>query len=329
MPLWRRLAQRTADWLLLKGATPVRRLLLIAGRERAPRLPELVQIEATNLCNARCVHCPRDRVTREQGIMGMALFRRIVDDAASLGIPRVKLHFYGEPLIDRRIADKVRYAKSRGVPEVWFTSNGSLLDEAAARALVEAGLDSLTVSMDAASSETYERIHPGLRYDRVFANIEALVRIRGEAGGTRPKLTLSFVRQPGSESDRVFAAKWGSVADWLEFDDAHNWTGALGGRPCVRFPCYKPWLNFTVLWDGRVALCCADFDGRVIVGDVRVSSITEVWNGEAFRAARRAHLESRGPAICSGCDLPKRDSPRWVRKLAGPLHARPPIGTGA
>jgi radical SAM protein with 4Fe4S-binding SPASM domain len=70
-----------------------------------------------------------------------------------------------------------------------------------------------------------------------------------------------------------------------------------------------------VLWDGRVSLCCADFDGRHILGDLRTSTIEEIWNGPAYRAVRRQQLENGGPEICRSCDLPKKDSPLWVKRL--------------
>ena len=70
-----------------------------------------------------------------------------------------------------------------------------------------------------------------------------------------------------------------------------------------------------MLWDGRVSLCCADFDGRTVLGDLSTSSIKEIWNAEPYRARPAAHLESGGPDICRSCDLPKKDSPLWVTKL--------------
>ncbi|MGE5361952.1 MAG: hypothetical protein ACM3NQ_23295, partial [Bacteroidales bacterium] len=70
--------------LLLNRAKTVRRLLLARGRDRAP-LPEIVQIEATNHCNASCVFCPRDEMTRKKGIMDMPLFCSVVDQCAQLG----------------------------------------------------------------------------------------------------------------------------------------------------------------------------------------------------------------------------------------------------
>ena len=51
----------------------------------------------------------------------------------------------------------------------------------------------------------------------------------------------------------------------------------------MNFPCYRQWLTFTVLWDGRVSLCCADFDGREILGDLRTSTIEDVWNNDRYR----------------------------------------------
>ncbi len=312
----RRTTRRTIEGVLARRARLVRRVLLAAGRDRAP-LPEIIQIESTNLCNARCVFCPRDLMERKQGIMDMALYRRIVDESAALGIRSVRLHNYGESLIDRQIVEKIRYAKDRGIAEVGLISNGSLLGEPLARAIVDAGLDAINISVDAAGKEAFERTRVGLKYDRVMDNIEGLVRVRRERGAARPKLILSFVRQDNSEDERAFIEKWRRIADKVHVTDLHNWAGTLNSRSSVRFPCYRPWLTFTVLWDGRVSLCCADFDGKVILGDLRTQSIADVWNGALFRGARRAHLEHGGPDICQACDLPKKDSPLWVQKLVG------------
>lgn len=305
-----------AERTLLRAARPIRRLLLATGRDRAVALPEIVQIEGTNICNAKCVFCPRDEMDRKQGVMDMALFRKIVDECAALGIQHVRLHNYGEPFIDRQLVEKTRYAKQRGIPEVGMISNGSLITEEAARGLIEAGLDAINISVDAAGREVFEATRIGLKYDKVIGNIERLVRIRAEMGRRRPKLILSFVRQGQSDEEQAFIEHWRHIADKIHITDLHNWAGTLNQKSDVRFPCYRPWLTFTVLWDGRVSLCCADFDGREILGDARSSSIKEIWSSEAYRRVRREHLESGGPAICRTCDLPRKDSPLWITKLA-------------
>jgi hypothetical protein len=309
-------ARKVAENLLRGQAKPVRRLLLATGRERAPIWPEIVQIESTNICNAKCVFCPRDEMHRRQGVMAFDLFKKIVDECVELGITHVRVHNYGEPFIDRRLVEKVRYAKEQGIKEVGMISNGSLITDAVARGMIEAGLDAINISVDAAGKDVFESTRVGLKYDKVIANIERIVRIRTALEQRRPKLILSFVRQNNSADEQAFIEHWKRIADKIHITDLHNWAGTLNRESDVNFPCYRPWLTFTVLWDGRVSLCCADFDGRTVLGDLKTSTIREIWNAEPYRQARRMHLESGGPDICRSCDLPRKDSPLWVTKLS-------------
>jgi MoaA/NifB/PqqE/SkfB family radical SAM enzyme len=315
MSILKRGARKAAETVLLRNAAGVRKLLLATGRAEAPRLPEIVQIESTNICNAKCVFCPRDEMHRKQGVMDMALFRKIVDECAELGIAHVRVHNFGEPFIDPTLIEKVRYAKSRGIPQVGMITNGSLLTEAAARNVIEAGLDAINVSLDAEGKDVFEKTRLFLKYDKVIGNVEGFIRIREELGSRRPKLILSFVRQNNSEEEQAFIRHWSRIADKVHINDLHNWAGTLSQAGAGAYPCYRPWLTFTVLWDGRASLCCADFDGREILGDLRVSTIREIWNSPAYVGVRNAHLSDGGPTICTSCDLPKKDSPLWVTKL--------------
>jgi hypothetical protein len=308
--------RRGAERLLKANAKPVRRILLATGRDRASRLPDIVQIESTNLCNAKCVFCPRDEMHRRQGIMDMDLYKKIVDECAALGITHVRMHNYGEAFLDRQLVEKVRYAKDKGIAEVGLISNGSLITEEIAAGMIDAGLDAINISVDASGKDTFERTRVNLKYDTVIDNIRNLVRLRNERGRKRPKLILSFVRQDNSADEQAFIREWSQVADKVHITDLHNWAGTLNATSEVNYPCYRLWLTFTVLWDGRVSLCCADFDGRNVLGDLRTSTIAQIWNAPAYRAVRRQHLESGGPEICRSCDLPKKDSPLWVTKLA-------------
>src|SRR5687768_18405858 len=192
-----RLRRATED-VLRSQAKPIKRLMLATGRDRSPIMPEIVQIESTNICNAKCVFCPRDEMHRRQGIMSLDLYKKIVDECVELGITHVRVHNYGEPFVDRKLVEKVRYAKEKGIREVGMISNGSLITEEVARGMIEAGLDAINISVDAAGKEVFESTRIGLKYDKVIANIERLVRIRAELGRRRPKLILSFVRQNNS-----------------------------------------------------------------------------------------------------------------------------------
>ena len=310
-----RTARKSVERLLLANAKPLRSLMLRTGRDKAAHWPDIVQIESTNLCNAKCVFCPRDEMHRRQGVMDFDLYRKVVDECAALGITHVRVHNYGEPFLDKQLVEKVRYAKSKGIAEVGMISNGSLITEELARGMIEAGLDAINISVDASGKEVFESTRIHLKYDDVIRNIRTLARLRNESGRTHPKLILSFVRQNNSAEESAFIKEWSQVADKIHITDLHNWAGTLNAKSDVQFPCYRLWLTFTVLWDGRVSMCCADFDGRHVFGDLKSQTIAEVWNSPLYRAARRQHLESGGPEICRSCDLPKKDSPLWIKKL--------------
>src|ERR1700750_2821271 len=180
-------ARRAVEAVLRREANPIRRLLLATGRDRAPALPEIVQIESTNMCNAKCVFCPRDEMHRKQGVMSFELFRKIVYECAELGITHVRVHNYGEPFMDRLLVAKVRYAKSKGIKEVGMISNGSLITETVARAMVDAGLDAINISVDAAGKEVFDSPRLGLNSDKVIANTRGAGAGPGRVGPEAPE----------------------------------------------------------------------------------------------------------------------------------------------
>ncbi len=168
--------------------------------------------------------------------MTFDLFRKVVDECAELGITHVRVHNYGEPFVDRQLVEKVRYAKQKGIQEVGMISNGSLITEDVARGMVEAGLDAINISVDASGKEVFESTRIGLKYDKVIANIERLVRIRAELGKRRPKLILSFVRQNNSLDEQAFIEHWRGIADKIHITDLHNWAGTLNVESDVQLP---------------------------------------------------------------------------------------------
>ncbi len=234
---------------------------------------------------------------RRQGIMDMALFTKVVDECAELGIEHVRMHNYGEPFVDRQLVDKVRYAKQRGIPQVGMISNGSLITEAAARGMIEAGLDAINISVDASGKETFEKTRVGLKYDKVIGNVERLLALRDAAGTRRPKLILSFVRQNNSEDEHAFIEHWRKRADKIHITDLHNWAGTLNQKSDVNYPCYRP---------------VADVHGALGRPGVAV-----------LRGLRRPHHSRRPADVDHRRDLEFRSVPRRAPRAPrkrGPRH---------
>ena len=229
-------------------------------------------------------------------------FRRIIDECAHERCRQVHLHNFGEPLLDKNLEDRVRYAKKAGIEKVKIFSNGAMLTEDRAKGLIEAGLDEIKVSMDGATREEFERIRTPLKYDVVVENIRRLAAYRNEAG-SRLRIKFACVSTSDKESTIQSLEK---IVDRFSFGKIHNWNGeeSSGNRVGIRKPCSRLWRTFTILADSRVALCCLDYDGKIILGRVdEEHSIRSIFNSPAYSRLRILHRTARQAEIslCRNC----------------------------
>src|ERR1041384_234220 len=102
--------------------------------------------------------------------MSWKLFTTIVDQIPNL--QRAVLHGVGEPMLVKNLPKMVRYLKDRGT-YVLFNTNGTVLNEKNGRAMIEAGLDELRVSLDAASAASYRAIRGKDYFNRIPKNVRA------------------------------------------------------------------------------------------------------------------------------------------------------------
>ncbi|MGH9389754.1 MAG: SPASM domain-containing protein, partial [Vicinamibacteria bacterium] len=68
------------------------------------------------------------------------------------------------------------------------------------------------------------------------------------------------------------------------------------------FACRAPWDSVVIFWDGRVGLCCQDYDAKVVIGDTKSESLRSIWNGEAMVEIRRRFTRlDFGNPLCAKC----------------------------
>jgi radical SAM protein with 4Fe4S-binding SPASM domain len=291
--------RRSSDALLSKIACRIVGGALQASRRAFPRV---VRIETTNACNARCTICPHSASSRPITRMDETLFVRLIDECASSGCREIHLHNFGEPLMDKRLEQRINYAKNRGIKKVKIFSNGSLLDRARAKRLLDAGLDEIKISIDGASKEEFERIRVPLKFETVIENTVELVALRNVA-----RSPLKVLVTCCSTSDKQASMQpLKNVVDGFFFCKIHNWGGIeqTNGRKRIRKPCSRLWRNLTVLASGDVSLCCLDYDGQYLLGRLdENTTIREIWNNHAYRQARLWHKQGRQDQIplCANC----------------------------
>ena len=214
MPPWARVvefAPLAVGAALLAGQTVPRapvggpRRMTIPAADSRPPLPRSLYIETTSRCNSLCETCILTFGGREpQKDLRWGQFRTIVDQFPVL--ERVLLHGIGEPLLNRELPRMISHLKTRGAT-VLFNSNAITLSPKMGRALVDAGLDELRVSLDASSRDTYARIRGVDAFDKVVENLERLAAVKGELAAPRPAsvalahgLEGQHRRDPGSRA---------------------------------------------------------------------------------------------------------------------------------
>ena len=174
-----------------------------------------IYIEVTAECNFSCITCIRHSWSDAMGQMSSRVFERVV--ASFDGLPDLRtIHFggFGEPLTHPEILAMINRCKSMGYT-VEMITNGSLLKETMALALIDAGLDYLFVSLDGSDSESYETIRPGANFEEVVGNIKQLQRLKKEQKSVFPRIGIEFVATKANFSRLPFMRK---VVDELNAD---------------------------------------------------------------------------------------------------------------
>jgi MoaA/NifB/PqqE/SkfB family radical SAM enzyme len=168
----------TAEGLMVRPADPVLSRLYV---------------EPTSLCNLTCRTCVRHSWEEPIGTMAMSTYGRLL--AGARGVPSLKkISFwgFGEPLMHPQIVEMVAMAHRLKV-KTELISNALLLDRRLAIDLVDVGLDTLVVSVDGASAESYADVRSGADLGLVKQNIAILQEVRNEAPRRNPEIGLEYV----------------------------------------------------------------------------------------------------------------------------------------
>ncbi len=182
---------------LQTGIEGIRRLFYLI-----PSQPEVAQIEVTNRCNFNCVMCQRIPLKVPIKDMDFGLYKKIIDKL--IPIKEVTLTGWGEPLMHPKIAAMINYAKKKG-KWVSLTSNGSLLSERLAKELIQAGLDSISFSIDEIKApKTGSLVHP---ITTQIENIKNFLKIiKGKR--KKPEVIIQTTFHQGKEKKLLEVIGW-------------------------------------------------------------------------------------------------------------------------
>ncbi len=274
-----------------------------------------LRFEVTTKCNYNCIICPREKLTRKKETMSFELFKMLFDKINKETAQYNTLTFpgMGEPLLDKTLSKKIEYAKKKNFKALILT-NASLLSINKFKELENLGLDSVRVSFYGNTPESYKSVHR-VKDDSLFKKIrDTLAEICKIKKTTQVLLTYNVVDSNNDLLVDSWITYWQDKADLLEVWRPHNWVDGMAYRVVQQEKlktCGRPLKTpLQVQVDGTVNMCCFDFDGKLLLGDLKEQMLKEIFQSHMFKKILECHtignFKNSG-LICENCDQRNAD----------------------
>jgi radical SAM protein with 4Fe4S-binding SPASM domain len=298
----------------------------ITGKVKHPGFPIGISIEPTTACNLGCPECPSGlkMFSRNTGNLKKEELEVWLNELAPF-TTMINYYFQGEPFIHPEFTDLVKMAAGKG----YYTStstNAHFIDDHTAAEIVDCGLDRLIISIDGITQDVYEQYRIHGKLNKVLDGTRRVVAAKKARGSRKPFLIFQFlvVRHNEHQIEDVKRLAKDLGVDEVRFKTAQvydyqngnpliplneNYSryrklsdGTYEVRNKLENHCWRLWSGAVITWDGKVVPCCFDKDATHRMGDLRLKSFSEIWNGPEYRSFRTKLLVSRKEVdICSNC----------------------------
>jgi radical SAM protein with 4Fe4S-binding SPASM domain len=261
-------------------------------------------------------------MTRDLGFISLDLYQKAIDELsernpALIGTDILWLHHFGESLLHPEFSACIRYASDKNI-RTGLSINPIMLNDEVIDTLLSAPPPILYISLDGHDDESFFKIR-GVKNAYVRSKDRLLSFLRRKIETNSSVVTVLSMIDFGlnSASIEVTRKSWESTPGIDHFlpKAFTTWDGSaadvngliLNGKPphinksSVR--CTWPWNRMTILWDGDVVPCCFDYDGKYVLGNIKISSLSDIWNGEKIQKLRNEFISNNvRNALCMNCE---------------------------
>jgi len=248
--------------------------------------PTSVWMETTNICNYRCMFCPRELIKKTQKIMSLEEFKVIADKLKEAGITIGCMSGYGEPLLDPTLYDKYKYGREIGVFRgiVGINTNGSLLTRDKWDTILE-NSDFLTISC--VNTHDDYRLLTGYSWTIFYKKVTEFII---ERNIKKPEFVINIGcnKVEGHDLDKVNKAFRGYNVNIIG-DPGIKWTNSIKGPTY----CDMEDGHMTILVDGTCTNCCFDFNGENSFGNILTDSVEQI---------KENFTKKKDFPLCKRCD---------------------------
>jgi len=267
--------------------------------------PPLLVVELTSKCNLDCTMCGKDNSIRTKEHMDFELFRKIIDDANKSNINAFQLSYYGESTLYPKLIEAITYIKEN-IPNSFISmnTNGLTLTPKFIKNLLDTNIDSIVISIEGNNKEEYEAIRVGGSWNLLRKNIKNLKEMI-DANNYLTKIGIMGLNVDDIYIDQdLYIKTWGEYSDTL-FSRNTKELNAKIKEPVFHklLPCRSIFGQMVIMTSGDVTRCDYDWEGVVSYGNVKDSTILELWNSPSLRKIRLKHLlgQKRNIDFCDTC----------------------------
>jgi len=213
------------------------------------------------------------------------------------------LHASGEPLLNPRLMDMIRYCAAKKVG-TWLSTNAMLLQGRIADELLNSPLAGMVIAIDGATKETYEKIRRGGNFEIVIENTRNFLA-KKRSSRSKMMVSLQFIIMEENESEvEQFIQQWRKEDVNIIIKPRVNWFAKNINE--LKYPdvlCDRPWYWMTIKSDGTVPVCADDIGCEYPVGNITSSTLEDLWNSEQMRNFRSlVRGGKQNHPLCSTCD---------------------------
>lgn len=272
--------------------------------------PTHVDIELSTICNLKCPMCYTitDEFKKCVGtqFMDKDLFEKIVDEIEG-HVPSVRLSLRGEATLHPNFIEMIRYAKSHGIGEVSFLTNGSKLSDEFIREIIDAGADWITVSIDGINKD-YDEIRKPLKFEETFQKIKRFYEIKKELGRHKPVIKIQGIWPAIKKNLETYYNMFEPITDLIAFnpliDYLDNDSDIIYEED---FVCPQLYQRIVVASNGQVFMCSNDEESMNPIGNMKSQTIYDIWHGERLNEIRKKHENGdfKSIPLCRKCYLPR------------------------
>ncbi len=288
--------------------------------------PFTVSIEPTTACNLKCPECPSGlrAFSRPTGNLKADFFKKTIDELRRELLYLI-FYFQGEPYINPKFLDMVKYANDNGIYTITST-NGHFLNDENSKKTIESGLDRMIISVDGTTQEVYENYRKEGKLENVLMGARNIVKWKKKMNSKTPHIIFQFlvVRPNEHQIPEIYRLaeeigvdevklKTAQVYDYENGNDLiplndkyaryrKNESGKYEVKNELLNHCWKLWHACVITWDGLVVPCCFDKDATHRLGDLKKESFLELWEGKPYQNFRTQLLKGRDQIdICKNC----------------------------